>query len=407
MHTSSIALIVMAMLLLALLLEPVTRRLHLPYSAALAAAGFVGAHAVTGLGTDTGLRWHHFHDLVFYVFLPALIFQSAISLNARTLLHNLLPILLLALPFLLLSAAITATLLYYGIGHPDGFPWITALICGTLLAATDPVAVTDIARRLPVPERLLTLMEGESLMNDATTIVLFMLLLGFAAGNDPTGDIDLADAGVEFLYLVIGGLGVGWITGLLAGWLIRLLGQAIVISLLAAYGSYLVAETQLHVSGVMACLACGLWLASRAWVQREKPGTALGSWWESLGWIANSALFLLAGATVTLPMFEERWLAMLIGIAAALLTRLIGVWAATGLTTMLPGQENFAGTERLVMTLGGLRGAVTLALVLSLPTHLEGWWTVQSIAYGVVIFSLFIQAPLVEPLIRRLNRQAT
>ena len=405
MPISSVALIVMAMLLTALLLEPVARRLHLPFSAALVAGGFAGAQLIVSAGFDTGLRWYHFHDLVFFVFLPALIFESAIHLNARLLLRNLLPVLLLALPFLLVSTLITAALLFYGIGHASGFPWITALICGALLSATDPVAVTDIAKRLPVPKRLLTMMEGESLTNDATTIVLFMLLTGVAITD--SNHIDLASAGWEFLVLAFGGLGIGLVVGVIAGWLTRRLRQPVITSLLAAYGAYLLAETQLHVSGIMACLACGLWLGRSLETTTAEQRPAVSDWWENLGWIANSALFLLAGATITLNMFEERWLAMLIGIGAALLTRLISVWSACSLASVIPGQQKISGDFKLLMTIGGLRGAVTLALVLSLPTELEGWWTVQATAYGVVLFSLFIQAPFIEPLLMRLNRRLT
>ena len=95
-----------------------------------------------------------------------------------------------------------AALLFFGIGHPEGFPWIAALICAALLSATDPVAVTEIAKRLPVPKRLLTLMEGESLFNDATTIVLFMLLISIAMA--PGTEIELATAGIDFLKLALG-----------------------------------------------------------------------------------------------------------------------------------------------------------------------------------------------------------
>jgi len=106
MPLASIALFFMAMLLAALLLEPLARRLHLPMSAALFAGGFAGSQFIVGMGIDTGLRWHHFHDLVFYVFLPVLIFESASGMDARLLLRNLVPILLLALPLLLLSALV-------------------------------------------------------------------------------------------------------------------------------------------------------------------------------------------------------------------------------------------------------------------------------------------------------------
>ena len=96
---------------------------------------------------------------------------------------------------------------------------------------------------------------------------------------------------------------------------------------------------------------------------------------------------------------------MLIGIAAAILTRSMVVWVAGGLTSIIPGHQSVSNAYRLMMSVGGIRGAVTLALALSLPLELEGWWTVQSIAYGVVLFSLFIQAPIVEPLLNSLQRR--
>jgi len=402
MPLSSIVLLFMAMLLAALLLEPAARLIRLPQSAALVAGGFAGSQLIVSLGVDTGLRWYHFHDLVFFVFLPALIFGAAISMNARLLLRNLVPILLLSLPLLLLATVLSAALLFFGIGHPQGFPWISALICGALISATDPVAVTELSKRLPIPKRLLTLMEGESLFNDASTVVLFMLLLSAAMTSDP--EIELLDAGMAFMRLALGGLAVGLVFAFVAGLLIRWLGRAVVVSLMAAYGSYLISETQLEVSGVMACLSCGLLLSHKLRRSKTDRLQQVDTWWNQLGWIANSSLFLLSGATITLLMFEERWLAMLLGIGAAILTRTLGVWIAGGLTSLIPGQQAVTNAYRAIMSVGGLRGAVTLALALSLPLELEGWWTVQSIAYGVVLFSLFIQAAGIEPLLNRLRK---
>jgi CPA1 family monovalent cation:H+ antiporter len=316
------------------------------------------------------------------------------------------PILLLAVPMLLLATLLTAALLFVTIANPQGFPWLTALVCGALLSATDPVAVTEVARRLPVPRRLITLMEGESLFNDATTIVLFMLLLGMAAAPGVEAAADPGAAAIEFMRLVLGGAAIGTLSGVLAALLLRWLGErASIITLLTAYASYLVAETRVGVSGVMASLACGLIIGRSMRGAEAQQLKQLEEWWHQLGWIANSALVLLAGATITLAMFEQRWLAMLLGIAAVLLTRLIGVWTAGGLTSLVPGQEPIPTAYRLMMTLGGVRGAVTLALALSLPVELEGWWTVQSIAYGVVVFSLFLQAPLAGPLLAILHRR--
>lgn len=400
-----ITLYFMAILLVGLLLEPLARRLHMPFIAALVAGGFAVSQLLVGMGLDIGLRWHHFHDLVFYVFLPVLIFESAISLDVRILLRNLFPVLLLALPLLLLSAAITGALLYFGIGHPQGFPWTTALVGGVLLSATDPVAVTELSRRLPLPQRLLTLMEGESLLNDATTVVFFILLLSVAVGHDRI-DADLTGAGIDFLRISFGGLALGLLSGVAGCWLMRWLDRRrFIVSVLAAYASYLAAEHWLHVSGVMATLSCGLWIGHALRTDPDIDARSLLPGWEQLGWVANSALFLLAGVTITVSMFEQRWLAMLIGIAAVLVTRLLSVWLVAWLTSLVPGQLPLSRADRAVMVAGGLRGAITLALALSLPLELEGWWTVQSVAYGVVVFSLFVQAPLLEPLVKKLRHQ--
>jgi CPA1 family monovalent cation:H+ antiporter len=216
--------------------------------------------------------------------------------------------------------------------------------------------------------------------------------------------IELPDAGTVFLRLTLGGLAVGLVFAVVAGLLIRWLDRAVIVSLLAAYGSYLIAETQLQVSGVMACLGCGLLLSHMLRRLKTDQLQQTNAWWDQLGWIANSSLFLLSGATITLLMFEQRWLAMLLGIGAAMVTRSMTVWIAGGLTSAIPRQQAVSNAYRLMMSVGGLRGAVTLALALSLPLELEGWWTIQSIAYGVVLFSLFVQAPGIEPLFNRLQR---
>ena len=133
-----------AMLVAALLLQPLARRSGLPFALLLVLTGFAGSELMVALGHDTGLRATHFHDLILYVFLPILIFESAFKIDTSILKRDLVLILFLAVPLLLLSTAVTAALVYYGIGHPEGFPWIAALLTGALLSATDPVAVVDL-----------------------------------------------------------------------------------------------------------------------------------------------------------------------------------------------------------------------------------------------------------------------
>ncbi len=407
MPLSFTVLLFIAMLLAALLLEPMAKRLRIPLSAMLVAGGFAGSWLLVSQGIDTGLRWYHYNNLVFYVFLPALIFDSAFHMDPQLLRRNLVPILLLSVPVVLLSTLLTGTLLFAGIHHPTGFPWISALVAGSLLATSEPFNFSELTRGTPVPGRLRTLMEGESLFSDVTTIVLFMLLLGYATGSSDPGN-GWGQAATDFLIMAGGGLIVGGATGLFATLLIRLLDRCAMISLITAWGGYLVAESVFGVSGVMATLASGLIVGYAVRTARQQDALQeVESWWLHLGWISGSMLFLLAGATFTLDMFEERWLAMLTGIGAALFSRWLGVRVAAGAASRLPAQQSIPPGYRTLMIFGSLRGTVTLALALSLPVELEGWWTVQSIAYGVVFFSLFIQAPAIEPLLRRVQARGS
>jgi len=396
---------VLALLLAAVLVEPLARRLHLPFSAVLVVCGFVGSEAVVAAGLDTGLRWHHFHDLVLFVLLPVIIFQSALTLDARLLRHNLVPVLILAIPVTLVAAAVAAALIYAGIAHPTGFPWMAALLTGVLLAATDPVAVLDLFQRLGVPRRLTVLVEGESLFNDGLAIVAFGLLLEMAlsgAAAPPAGPM----LG-RFALVFVGGAAVGALVGLATVGLLRWLAGNVregVVSLIGAYLAFWLTQYLLGLSGVMAVLAAGLMIGG--WRRGRRAGALPGfleDLWAWASYIANALVFLLVGITITTDMFAERWLAMLIGVAAVLLARAIGVFGGLGVARLLPGTEPVPLGQQAVIFWGGLRGAVTLALALSLPLALDYWWTIQSIAYGVVLFTLFVQAPTMPALLRRVR----
>lgn len=392
-----------ALFALSVLTEPLARWLRLPQTLLLVVSGAVGAFVVTDLlNMDTGLRAASFHDLVFYVFLPVLVFNAAYHLPARQLTANLGIILFFAVGGMLLTAVLCAALVFWGIGHPTGFPWIAALITGALLAATDPVAVVAQLKNLGAPERLVTLLEGESLFNDATAIVLFGILLSMATAGDET--FAPGDATLQFLLVFLGGAAVGTAGGLLGSAVLHLLRPGVshaLTSLVMAYGTFLLAEALLEVSGIMATLLAGLLLA-RA-VQREdgpQIGAETGFTFDFLAYAANGSVFLLVGMTITGAMFAERWLAMLIAIGAVLLARLVMVFGASPLLNLI-ARESIPPGHQAVIAWGGLRGAVTLALALALPTSLDYWWTIQSMAFGVVVFTLFVQAPTMPWLIRR------
>ncbi len=403
---SSIAQIVffiMSLLLIAILAEPLARRIHLPFTAVLVILGFIGSQVVMLVNYDVGLQKGQFHDLVFFVFLPILIFESAFAIDAKLFFKNLAPILILAIPIMLFSTFVTGVLIYWGIDHPTGFPWVAAFITGALLSATDPVAVVALFKQGGTPKRLATLIEGESLLNDATAIVLFSLALSLAL--NPEQEITAGSAFIQFCIVFFGGLVIGILVSFAAVLMQRAVEDPTVhglISVIAAYFAFLLAEKTLHLSGVMAVLALGL-IMGRAHRADYDEDDFVERLWAFNAYVANALVFLLMGFIVSIVMFQERWLAILIGIGSVLVVRLIGMFLLVPLATRFTPEDPIDVRYRTVLFWGGLRGAVTLALALSIPTELDYWWTIQSIAFGVVVFTLFIQAPTMNRLLSRLG----
>ena len=389
---------VLLLFVLTLVAEPIAVRLRLPHSALLVILGAVAGYVITlGFGLDTGLRASNFHDLVFFVLLPVLIFEAAYNVPLIELRSNIGIVLMLAVVGMLLTTCVAAVLLYSGIGHPTGFPWIAALLAGSLLAATDPVAVVAQLKTLGAPERLAVLLEGESLFNDAAAIVLFGLFL--ALSSDTT--FEPLEAVSHFLIVFLGGSLVGLMVGFAAAYVFALSNlplQRTVITLCTAYGSFLLAEAVLHVSGVMAVLVAGLFVARSG--KKEPSGREISFFWSITAYLANGCVFLLMGITITIQMFSDRWLAMIIAIIAVFLARIVST--AGTIFVMNPFLKNpLSAQYQGIIVWGGLRGAVTLALALSLPGELDYWYTIQSMAFGVVLFTLLVQAPTMPWLLRK------
>ncbi len=402
------------MIIASLLAEPLARLFKIPFVAFLIVVGFIGSELVVLFGFDTGIRATNFHNLVFYVFLPIIIFESAYRINQTALRQNLLPILILAMPIMIISAGIAALLIYWGVGHDTGFPIYTAMVAGALLVATDPMAVVSHLKRIKAPEEITTLIEGESLFNDAVAVVLFTTLLALALELQNVGDtstsISLLPQILNFLQMFFGGLLFGLVCGCLGAFLsyvikTRILENVLLVSV--AYGSFLIAEDYLGVSGMMAVLAAGLLMnkAHEKFIPAEDR-EFIHYWWEVISFFANSMIFILLGVTITVSMFQERWLAMVIAIGAVLLTRAIAVFSLLPIFTFRSKNPVSFPTQKILFW-GGTRGAVTVALALSLPIELDAWWTIQSMAFGVVLFTLFVQAPTVPRLLTRTHPKHT
>lgn len=394
MNVAQAVLTFMGLLLAALLIEPLARRLRVPVGLALVAAGYLGATALTTHGFDTGLRWDTFQPLIAYVFIPALVFHAALELDPRGLWRDIVPIAMLAVPAVALATGLIAVMVYFAIGHPDGFPWIAAWLAGVLLASTDPGAAIAWLRERSGSERVALLIESESLFNDALSIVLFSTLLPLAlmSGMEAVTWTAVA-AGTALAF--IGGIVIGVASGLFACVLLHGLQGATrhaLVTWTMAYLSYVIADSLAQCSGVMAVLACGLVLGEWGRRHRDSAEHPLArEWWSCIAYAANRLLFLLAGVTVTASMFTEQWLAMLIGIVAVTASRLLSVVGGLSVLRAIPALPVVTLREQLQVAAGGTRGVVTLALALSLPLQLDYWFTLQSMAYGVVLFTLSAQ----------------
>lgn len=376
----------------------VHRLVKIELTLACALIGFLTGLSLEYVHFDTGIRAYNLQEIVFFIILPVLIFEAAWNLKLHLLNRWIIPILVLAIVGVLISCVVTAGLIYIGIGHPQGFPWIAALLTGAILAATDPVAVIAQLHTNNAPEDLTTLLEGESLFNDATAIVLFTIVIGFA-----TQSWSSESSYINYFSLVFfGGIAAGILLGLLATFIILLIKDAVAtrfILIFTAFFSFYSAEHILHVSGILAVTIAAV--TTRFLLDKTKSSVIQGvaETWEWLGLFFNSLLFLIMGLVITINMFQERWLAMLIAIAASLVARTIAVTTCSLITRPLP--NHISMSWQILLVWGGLRGAIAIALVLSLPTSLPYWWTIQSIVFGVVVFSMLIQGTTNSKLIRK------
>lgn len=376
-----------------------SRLVRLELTLACLLTGFLVGLALSYIDFDTGIRAHNLHEIVFYIILPVLIFEAAWHLKPKLLRRWLVPVMVLATVGVLISCFVTAILVFLGIGHPEGFPWVAALLTGAILAATDPIAVISQLRTLKAPEDLTALFEGESLFNDASAVVLFTIVLTFATHASSAQESSY----LGFFSLVFfGGMLVGALIGLLSAIAILFIGNppaTVFILVLTAFGSFYVSEHLLHTSGIMAVMMSSMIIRVLLAEVESSVAKGVGNTWAWLGLFFNSVLFVIMGLVITVDMFIEQWLAMFIAIVASLLARGLAVGSCALLTR--PLINNISPGWQLLLTWGGLRGAIAIALVLSLPVELPYWWTVQSMVFGVVLFSLLIQGTTNSYLIKK------
>jgi CPA1 family monovalent cation:H+ antiporter len=367
------------------------RRLRLPYSVGLVAAG-IGL-ALLHLSPRAQLT----KDLLFDAFLPPLIFEAALFLPWKPLRRDLGVILLLATAGVALSAGITGLGMFY----LAGWQWQSSLLFGILIAATDPVSVIATFKEARVRGRLLILVESESLFNDGTAAVAFAVALELVLGHSlsPLG------MAARLLFTAGGGILCG---AIVAGAALLLMGRTedhlveMTFTTVAAYGSFLLAE-RFHLSGVLATLAAGLILGNLGpeGVISERGKLVVASFWEYAAFVANSFVFLLMGMREANRNVVAVWLPAILAIVLVTLGRAVAVYPCCAVFAR--SSLRVQASHQHILFWGGLRGALALALALALPEAVPQRDLVIAISFVVVAFSVFGQGLTIPPLLRALG----
>lgn len=399
---------IISMILLLLFIAVVAgiffRRIKVPYTIGL----FLIGVAITLVSSNIAEIEHLFDfvlspEVILFLFLPPLVFEAAFHINKRLMTKVFVPIIVLAVPGLILSTLITG----YVIGFATPLPLVYAMLFGALISATDPVSVIGLFKNIGAPAKLTTIQEGESVFNDASAIVTFGIVLGIISAG--AFDIYTIIYGTEgILWSFFGGILTGIITGSLIGSLIALSGKNVVISsvvtMVVAYASYLLADRFFHASGIIAVLTAGLivgWFVS-IWLKKDKR-EELSEFQDFSAYLANSLVFLLMGITTANILkgygFETELLLLIpIALAAVFISRAVVVYLLSNFMNLFKGEDYIPVRFQHALFWGGLRGAVAIALALSIREGLPYRDEIVMMTVGVVLFTVLVDGITTKPL---------
>ena len=382
-----------ALLAIAVAVALVTQRLSIPYSVALVVAGLVLALAdpISGVGITP--------ELILVVFIPGLVFEAAYHIDLGQLRRSFASVSVLAV----LGVVITAGLVAAIVSATTGLDLSLAFVLGAIVCATDPVATVAVFRQLHAPKSLATVVEAESLLNDGTGVVLFTIALAAVAAP-----VSPLDAVVQFVAELAISAALGTVAGLVA---VRVMHMAedrtvqVMISIIAAYGTYLAADA-IHESGIIATVVVGLAIGNTGgrFALPANATEALDEVWEAAAFLLTALLFLLVGVVIT-P-------AQLLGAGAVIAAGFVGITVARALVVyglIGGGGRLLARGGRAPVPVGylhvmfwaGLRGAIAIALVLSLPADLPQHDLIAGGVYGIVLITLLVQGTTAAWVVRR------
>ena len=404
--------IFVGLLLAVAVLALVARKLHIPYPILFVIGGLL-------IGLVPGLPKVRLNpELVFLFFLPPLLFPAALFTSWRDFRLNLRPISLLAIGLVLFTTVAVAYLAHYFM-H---LPLAAGFVLGAIISPPDAIAATAIAERLKVPRRIVTILEGESLVNDATALVAY----SFAIAAVKTGSFSLTQAGIQFFIVGIGGILIGLAVGWLAQQFHKRVDDApieITVSLLTPFVAYLVAD-ELGVSGVLAVVTAGLYLGRRMpELLTFKTRLQGGPVWEMVEFILNGFVFILIGLQLPevlralsgheIPIHQLVWYALFISFAAILI-RILWVFPAAYVPRLLfksiRQRDPYPKWQHVtIIAWTGMRGVVSLAAALAIPLTIQSGGPfpdrdlILFLTFIVILATLVVQGLSLPPLIRWLG----
>lgn len=402
------ALAICSLLTLATAIYSISKALKIPFAVGLLISGLLLSSLSNYYDWGFFRAFNFSPDIVFYVFLPTLIFESAYHLNIRHFRGVIQPVIILATVGLLISTFIVGFLLNYLLG----LPIFVSLLFGALISATDPVAVLAIFRELKAPKRLETIVDGESLINDATALILFQFFGKIAAISGAAILIDsqlLLGEVLQLFKSIFLGIIVGSGLGL---FFLKAIAQAenkgiqLTLSFVLAHVTFLISEGLFGASGILATMMAGLIVGNLG--KQKLKGSAHKSFaeiWGFLGFISNALIFLLLG--LKLGELDIAKYAYSVGIAiivAIFIARPVAVFGTLNITNLwLPKEKKITFPEQFITNWGGIRGALAAAAVLLIPESYIHAEKLQAMTAGVIVATFIINGTTTTYWLRKLK----
>lgn len=424
-HTALLMLSFLSLITISVFSFVIAKKIKFPYTLFLVLVG-------TFLAFLSKIEWLSFlgefkltPDLLFYIFLPTLLFEAGYNIKINKLLESIRAIFSLAVIGLLISTLIigfglTGTLSLFGVQ----IPLIVSLLFGAIISATDPVAVISLFKEYSAPKRLTLIFEGESLFNDGTAVAMFFVLLGVIQLNDGvfTSESILSGVGI-FISMIILGFIFGGIIGMIFSKLLEYTKNEnlqITLSLVVAHLTFLLSEIitehyHIYISGIIATVAASIIVGNYGrYKMTPKVEEYIDNFWEYFAFIANSIVFILLGFLLTKIDFGNKniYLPMVVAILTAIIARGVSVYISMFLLKFQKKEKEVPMKWQHLLSWGSLRGALAITMVLMIPDDLDfsGWNYALSIKEFIMVvvvasiyFTLFVKGLTIGVLIKKLK----